>query len=116
MRFAPFNALTELCLIGSEFQRPAKEMPCRRALMAIRPYVREITSSTLADGEACTAIGPNAEFQVARKLLHESGRKADFHYVIPKEGSIIWIDVARDPGRCTASGECPPADRLPDAA
>jgi len=70
-------------------------------LQAIRPYVREITSSTVTqpmiDGQACIAIAANNEFRAARQLSRETGRNVDIRYVIPREGSILWMDVLTIP-------------------
>ena len=70
-------------------------------LQAIRPHVREITSSTVTqqmiDGQACIAIAANNEFRAARQLSRDTGGKIDIRYVIPREGSILWMDVLAIP-------------------
>lgn len=70
-------------------------------LMAIRPYVREITASTfsrqLIDGEACLAVGINADFHVAQTLARDNGLNARIRYVIPKEGALLWVDTLAIP-------------------
>jgi putrescine transport system substrate-binding protein len=82
-------------------ERPEDLAAAMDALLAIRPYVREITSSSvtrqLADGEACIAVGPNSDFHLARRLARENGRNADIRYLIPQEGSLVWIDVLAIP-------------------
>ena len=72
-----------------------------RLLMAIRPYVRDVTSmpatSALVDGDICLAVSPSAEFRAARELARETGRDVDIRYVIPKEGAMLWIDTLAIP-------------------
>lgn len=82
-------------------ERPEDLAAAMQTLMAIRPYVREITGSTmtrqLVEGEACLAVGVNADFHLARVLARDSGRSADIRYVIPKEGAMLWVDVLAIP-------------------
>ena len=82
-------------------ERPEDLAAAMQVLMAIRPYVREITGSTmsrqLVEGEACLAVGVNADFRMARVLARDSGRNADIRYVIPKEGAMLWVDVLAIP-------------------
>jgi putrescine transport system substrate-binding protein len=82
-------------------ERPEDLAAAMEVLMALRPYVREITASTvtrqLVDGEACLAVGVNADFHLARRLARDNGRNADIRYVIPKEGAMLWVDVLAIP-------------------
>ena len=71
-------------------------------LMAIRPYVRDITSATMTqpvvDGQACVAMGVvSNEIYLAQKLARENSTKLDIRYMIPKEGSLLWIDTLAVP-------------------
>jgi putrescine transport system substrate-binding protein len=70
-------------------------------LMAIRPYLREITAmpatSALVNGDICVAISPSADFRAARDLARETGRDVEIRYVIPKEGATLWIDTLAIP-------------------
>jgi len=70
-------------------------------LMAIRPYVRSITSgminAQLVEGEVCVAVSPSSEFAMARDLARETGRDVEIRYVIPKEGAVLWVDVLAIP-------------------
>ena len=72
-----------------------------QVLMVLRPYVREITGSTmsrqLVEGEACIAVGPNGDFHLARMLARDSGKNVNIRYVIPKEGAMLWVDVLAIP-------------------
>ena len=82
-------------------ERPEDLAAAMQTLMALRPYVREITGSAvtrqLVEGEACLAVGVNGDFHMARKLARDSGRNADIRYVIPKEGAMLWVDVLAIP-------------------
>jgi len=70
-------------------------------LLAIRPYIRTITSSTytddLANGEICIAVGYSGDILQARDRAAEAGRKADIQYSIPREGAILWFDTLAIP-------------------
>lgn len=81
--------------------RPEDLTAAMDVLMAIRPYLREITSSMVAeqllDGQACIAVGVNGDFHQARRLARENGEDADIRYVIPEEGSMLWIDALAVP-------------------
>lgn len=82
-------------------ERPEDLAAAMSILQAIRPYVREITSSTvtqqMVDGQTCIAISANNEFRAALQLSRETGRNVDIRYVIPREGSILWMDVLAIP-------------------
>ncbi len=51
----------------------------------------------LVEGEACIAIGVNADFHLARKLARDSGHQTNIRYVIPQEGAMLWVDVLAIP-------------------
>jgi putrescine transport system substrate-binding protein len=72
-----------------------------QVLMAIRPFVRDITSmpltGPLVNGDICFAVSPSAEFRAARELAQQSGRDIEIRYVIPKEGAMLWIDTLAIP-------------------
>jgi putrescine transport system substrate-binding protein len=82
-------------------ERPEDLTAAMQVLMAIRPYVREITASTvtrqLVEGAACVAVGVNGDFHLARMLARDSGKNVNIRYVIPKEGAMLWVDVLAIP-------------------
>ncbi len=82
-------------------ERPEDLAAAMDVLMAIRPYAREITASTvtqqMVDGQACIAVGVNGDFYLARKLARESGRPVEIRYVFPREGATLWVDVLAIP-------------------
>jgi len=71
------------------------------ALMAIRPYIRNIHSSQyiedLANGEVCIAVGYSGDVLQARDRAAEAGKGTDIRYSIPKEGALMWFDTLAIP-------------------
>ena len=68
------------------------------ALLAVRPYVRYIDSSSqfqsdLATGEICIATGASGELLQARDIAIENGTGVDVRYVLPSEGALLWVDL-----------------------
>jgi putrescine transport system substrate-binding protein len=53
--------------------------------------------SALADGEVCIAIGWSGDIQQAQARAAEAGRGQIIKYSIPKEGSILWVDMMAIP-------------------
>jgi putrescine transport system substrate-binding protein len=82
-------------------ERPEDLAAAMKVLMAIRPYVRDITSgminAQLTEGEVCVAISASSDFALARDLARETGRDVEIRYVIPREGAVLWIDVLAIP-------------------
>jgi len=70
-------------------------------LLGMRPSVRKISYLTqiedLANGSQCLGIIWPADVLRARVRAQESGTKADLHYVIPREGTIRWVDTLAIP-------------------
>ena len=68
---------------------------------AIRPYVRKFHSSeyinALAGGNICLAFGFSGDVFQARDRGAKAASKVDIAYAIPKEGSLLWIDVVAIP-------------------
>jgi putrescine transport system substrate-binding protein len=70
-------------------------------LTAIRPYLREIHSSKyiddLANGEICIALGWSGDILQSRDRAAEANKGVVIKYAIPKEGTIMWFDMAAIP-------------------
>jgi putrescine transport system substrate-binding protein len=70
-------------------------------LLAIRPYIRQITSSQyiegLANGDLCIAVGYSGDILQARDRAAEAGKAIDIRYSIPKEGALMWFDTLAIP-------------------
>jgi putrescine transport system substrate-binding protein len=68
---------------------------------AIRPYVRKFHSSeyinALAGGNICLAFGFSGDIFQARDRGAKAAAKVEIDYAIPREGSLLWIDVAGIP-------------------
>jgi putrescine transport system substrate-binding protein len=71
------------------------------ALLAIRPFVRNIHSSQyiedLANGEICIAVGYSGDILQAQDRAAEAGKATEIRYVIPKEGALMWFDTLAIP-------------------
>ena len=70
-------------------------------LLKIRPSIRKIDYLTqiedLANGSQCLAITWPADILRARVRAEESGKNVDLRYVIPREGTIRWVDTLAIP-------------------
>ena len=70
-------------------------------LLAIRPYIRQISSSQyiegLANGDLCIAVGYSGDVLQARDRAAEAGKPVDIRFSIPKEGALVWFDTLAIP-------------------
>jgi putrescine transport system substrate-binding protein len=68
----------------------------QKALTAVRPYIKYFHSSSyindIANGEICMAIGWNGDFEIAQTRADEAKNGVKIQYVIPKEGTLLWVD------------------------
>jgi putrescine transport system substrate-binding protein len=68
---------------------------------AVRPYIRKFHSSeyinALAGGDICLAFGYSGDIFQARDRAAKAKDRQDIAYAIPREGSLLWIDVAAIP-------------------
>lgn len=68
---------------------------------AVRPYIRKFHSSeyinALAGGDICLALGFSGDIFQARDRAAKAKDRQDIAYAIPREGSLLWIDVAAVP-------------------
>ncbi len=68
-------------------------------LLKLRPYIKRFTSgrfiNDLVMGDTCIAQGWSGEAQQAVEEAKDVGR--NIKYIIPKEGSILWIDCIAIP-------------------
>ena len=69
---------------------------------AVRPFIRKFHSSeyinALAGGDICLVLGYSGDIFQARDRAAKAKDKRDIAYAIPREGSMLWIDVAAIPG------------------
>lgn len=72
-----------------------------QALLAIRPFIRKIHSSQyiedLANGDLCVAVGWSGDVLQSRDRAREAGQGIVVKYAIPREGTIVWFDMAAIP-------------------
>ena len=115
---APWLLISEALLyLGRDpnSERPEDLAAAMDVLMAVRPYVREITASTvtqqMVDGQACIAVGVSSDFYVAQRLARETGRDVELRYVVPREGGLLWFDLLAIPADAPNPGN---AHRLID--
>jgi putrescine transport system substrate-binding protein len=71
------------------------------ALLAVRPYIRKISSGSLVDdlatGELCIIIASNGDAMQAQERVRIAANGMQVRYSIPREGAVIWFDVAAIP-------------------
>jgi putrescine transport system substrate-binding protein len=84
-------------------EQPNSETPrslqrAQDALLAVRPYIRKISSGSLVDdlasGELCLIIASNGDAMQAQERIRIAGNGAQVRYSIPREGAVMWFDVA----------------------
>jgi len=72
-----------------------------KVLMAVRPYVRRLDASLylddLANGEICLALGWGGDVGQAATRAREAGNGVTIDYRIPKEGSLLILDMLAIP-------------------
>ena len=80
---------------------PADLDAVTKALMAIRPYIREFASGgaleALATGQACLALDYSGDVDQAAARANEAGNGVTVTYVAPKEGAEIGFDMLAIP-------------------
>ncbi len=72
-----------------------------RALMAIRPYIRNVDSTgyieAIANGDICVAVGYNGDFVQARRRANEAKNGVQVYYALPEEGSVVYFNMLAVP-------------------
>ena len=80
---------------------PGKLDRAQAALLAVRPYIRKIGSGSLVDdlatGELCIIIASNGDAMQAQERARTAANGAQIRYSIPREGAVMWFDVAAIP-------------------
>ena len=76
---------------------PADAAAAAAVLTRIRPFVRSIESTQyigeLANGGVCLALGWSGDVMQARDRAREAGNGADIVYLLPREGSLLIVDM-----------------------
>jgi len=72
-----------------------------KLLIKIRPFIRNISGSlyfnNLSSDDTCLVLGYSGDILHARKLAQLSGKNSDIRYILPKEGSILTLDLLAIP-------------------
>ena len=80
---------------------PGKLQRAQAALLAVRPYIRKIGSGSLVDdlatGELCIIIASNGDAMQAQERARIAANGMRIRYSIPREGAVMWFDVAAIP-------------------
>jgi putrescine transport system substrate-binding protein len=73
----------------------------QNALLAVRPFVRKISTGSLVDdlstGELCIIIASNGDAMQAQERTRIANNGVEVRYSIPREGAVMWFDVAAIP-------------------
>lgn len=76
---------------------PAEVTAAADVLMKIRPFVRSIDSlgqiGELANGTMCVSMGWSGDVIEARYRAREAGKSVQIRYLLPREGSLIIMDM-----------------------
>ena len=113
---------TVLIYLGKDAnsEDPEDLKAAEQVLMKIRPYVRSVNSSAyiddLANGEVCLSLGWVGDVLQARDRANEAGKGLTIDYNIPKEGAVMLLRHAGDPGGRQAPAQRASLHRLPAAA
>jgi putrescine transport system substrate-binding protein len=82
-------------------EEEAKLARAQGALLAVRPYIRKISSGSLVDdlstGELCLIIASNGDAMQAQERTRIAANGIRVRYSIPREGAVMWFDVAAVP-------------------
>ncbi len=80
---------------------PANLQRAMQALLAVRPYIRKISTGSLVDdlasGELCLIIASNGDAMQAQERTRIAANAEEVRYAIPREGAVMWFDVAAIP-------------------
>ena len=72
-----------------------------KLLLGVRPYVKYFHSSSyindIASGSVCLTLGWSGDFSLAGARAEEAKNGIEIGYAIPKEGTLIWMDVMAIP-------------------
>ena len=96
-----FPAALKYLGLDPDSKKPEDLAKAADVVKAVRPYIRKFHSSeyinALAGGDICLALGFSGDVFQARDRAAKAKDKQDIAYAIPREGSLLWIDVAAVP-------------------
>ncbi len=71
------------------------------SLLKVRKFVRKISTGSLVDdlasGEVCLIIASNGDAMQAQERTRIAGKGKEVGFILPKEGAVMWMDVAAIP-------------------
>jgi putrescine transport system substrate-binding protein len=108
---------TVLAWLGepADSEDPGKLARAQNALLAARPYIRKISNGSLVDdlasGELCIIIASNGDAMQVQERARIAANGMQVRYSIPREGAVMWFDVAAIPADAPHPGN---AHRLLD--
>lgn len=72
-----------------------------QALLAVRPFIRKISSNSLVDdlanGQLCIIIASNGDAMQAQERTRIAANGIEVRFSSPREGAALWIDTAAIP-------------------
>jgi len=87
--------------LSPDSEKPEDLAKAKAALLAIRPYLRSIHSSSylndLANGSLCAAIGWSGDATIAQARANEAKNGVHLQYIVPKEGTLSWFGMMAIP-------------------
>jgi putrescine transport system substrate-binding protein len=93
-----FPAALKYLGLDPDSKKPGDLAKAADVVKAVRPYIRKFHSSeyinALAGGDICLALGYSGDIFQARDRAAKAKDRQDIAYAIPREGSLLWIDVA----------------------
>jgi putrescine transport system substrate-binding protein len=96
-----FPAALKYLGLDPDSKKPEDLAKAADIVKAVRPFIRKFHSSeyinALAGGDICLAFGYSGDIFQARDRAAKAKDKQTIAYAIPREGSLLWIDVAAVP-------------------
>ena len=95
-----------LAVVLNYLGRPARSgepddlKAAEEVLMKMRPYVTKFQSqptTQLVNGDLCLSLGYSGDMTQSQRAAESAGKKINFGYRIPKEGSTVWMDTMAIP-------------------
>ncbi len=82
-------------------EKPEDLERAAEVMSSIRPSIRKFESSgyinDLANGDICIAFGYSTDIKIAAKRAKEANKPFHIQYVIPKEGTLLYLDALAIP-------------------
>jgi putrescine transport system substrate-binding protein len=82
-------------------EKPEDLKRAAEVMTSIRPSIRKFESSgyinDLANGDICIAFGYSTDIKIAAKRAQEAGKPFHIDFIIPKEGTLLYLDALAIP-------------------